>query len=77
MVPDAGMFMLVDVSETGLSAAEFARALYKRERVSVMDGAAFGKRTANFVRICFATEEATLDAACARILRFCEEGLPR
>jgi aspartate/methionine/tyrosine aminotransferase len=76
-VPEAGMFMLVDVSDTGLSAAEFARALYKRERVSVMDGAAFGKRTASFVRICFATEEATIDEACARIRRFCEEGLPR
>ncbi|HEV2270201.1 MAG TPA: pyridoxal phosphate-dependent aminotransferase [Steroidobacteraceae bacterium] len=77
MVPEAGMFMLVDVSDTGLSAAEFARALYQRERVSVMDGAAFGKRTSNFVRICFATEEATIDAACARIRRFCEKSLPR
>ena len=70
--PDAGMFMLVDVSDTGLSASEFMRALYERERVSVMDGAAFGKRTSQFVRICFATEEATIDAACARIRRFCE-----
>ena len=77
MTPEAGMFMLVDVSDTGLSAGEFARALYKRERVSVMDGAAFGKRTASFVRICFATEEETIDAACARIRRFCEESLPR
>ena len=76
-VPEAGMFMLVDVSDTGLSAAEFARALYERERVSVMDGAAFGKRTSSFVRICFATEEATIDAACARIRRFCEKSLPR
>jgi arginine:pyruvate transaminase len=74
--PDAGMFMLVDVSDTGLSASEFMRALYERERVSVMDGAAFGKRTSQFVRICFATEEATIDAACARIRRFCE-GLGR
>ena len=75
-VPEAGMFMLIDVSDTGLSAAEFARALYERERVSVMDGAAFGKRTSSFVRICFATEEATIEAACARIRRFCES-LPR
>lgn len=76
-VPDAGMFMLVDVSDTGLSAAEFMRALYQRERVSVMDGAAFGRRTSRFVRVCFATEEATIDAACARIRRFCESELPR
>jgi aspartate/methionine/tyrosine aminotransferase len=76
-VPEAGMFMLVDVSDTGLSAAEFMRALYERERVSVMDGAAFGKRTSRFVRICFATEDATIDGACARIRRFCEQALPR
>jgi arginine:pyruvate transaminase len=76
-VPEAGMFMLVDVSQTGLSAREFMRALYERQRVSVMDGAAFGKRTSGFVRICFATEEATIDSACARIRRFCEQELPR
>ena len=75
-VPEAGMFMLVDVSDTGMTAAEFARALYQRERVSVMDGAAFGKRTSRFVRICFATGEATIEEACARIRRFCGKGLP-
>ncbi len=71
------MFMLVDVSDTGLSGSQFMHALYERERVSVMDGAAFGKRASRFVRICFATEEATIDAACARIRRFCECELPR
>ena len=73
VVPEAGMFMLVDVSDTGLSASEFMRALYERQRVSVMDGAAFGQRTRQFVRICFATEEATIDTACARIRQFCEQ----
>jgi len=29
------------------------------------------------VRVCFATDEATLDAACARLRRFCEAELPR
>jgi arginine:pyruvate transaminase len=75
VVPEAGMFMLVDVSDTGLSAAQFMRALYERQRVSVMDGAAFGNRTRQFVRICFATEEATIDTACARIRQFCEREL--
>lgn len=75
VVPEAGMFMLVDVSDTGRSASEFMRALYKQQRVSVMDGAAFGHRTRQFVRICFATEEATIDTACARIRQFCEQGL--
>ncbi len=74
--PQAGMFLLVDVSDTGLSGYEFMRALYERRKVSVLDGAAFGHQTAHYVRICFATEEATIDAACDRIRQFCERDLP-
>lgn len=74
--PEAGMFLLVDVSDTGLSGYEFMRALYERRKVSVLDGAAFGHQTAHYVRICFATEEATIDAACDRIRQFCERDLP-
>jgi arginine:pyruvate transaminase len=73
--PQAGMFMLVDVSGTGLSGYEFMRALYERRKVSVLDGAAFGQQTAHFVRVCFATDEATIDAACGRIREFCQEDL--
>jgi arginine:pyruvate transaminase len=75
-VPQAGMFLLLDVSGTGLSGYEFMRALYERRKVSVLDGAAFGRQTAHYVRICFATEEATIDAACRRIREFCELDLP-
>jgi arginine:pyruvate transaminase len=74
--PEAGMFMLIDVSASGLSGAEFMRALYVSQRVSVMDGAAFGRASAGCVRVCFAAEEATLDAACERLRRFCAEDLP-
>lgn len=76
VVPEAGMFMLVDVRGTGLSGYEFMRALYESERVSVLDGAAFGRETAAFVRICFATDEVSLDAGCERIRRFCGTKLP-
>ena len=75
--PEAGMFMLIDVSGTGLTGAEFVRALYATQRVSVMDGAAFGRATERCVRVCFATDGATLDAACARLRRFCAENLPK
>jgi aspartate/methionine/tyrosine aminotransferase len=68
--PQAGMFMLVDVRGTGHSGREFMRALYKSQRVSVMDGGAFGRETEGFVRICFATDEATLAEACRRIVAF-------
>jgi aspartate/methionine/tyrosine aminotransferase len=73
LAPEAGMFMLIDVSATGLSGGEFMRALYASEGVSVMDGAAFGASAAGCVRVCFADEEAVLDAACTRLRRFCAE----
>jgi arginine:pyruvate transaminase len=44
--------------------------LYESQWVSVLDGAAFGLETAGFVRLCFATDEATIDSACERIARF-------
>jgi arginine:pyruvate transaminase len=75
--PEAGMFMLLDVSATGMSGGEFARALFASQKVSVMDGAAFGAATAGCVRVCFATDEPSIDAACARIRRFCERDLAR
>jgi arginine:pyruvate transaminase len=69
-MPDAGMFLLIDVRETGLSGFEFMGELYRSERVSVLDGGAFGAGTQGFVRLCFATDEATLREGCARIRRF-------
>jgi aspartate/methionine/tyrosine aminotransferase len=68
--PDAGMFMLMDVHETGLSGCEFVRELYRAERVSVLDGGAFGQETGGCVRICFAAEEAALSEGIVRIRRF-------
>ena len=59
-VPDAGMFMLVDVRGTGLSGYDFMCELYRTERVSVLDGGAFGGETSGFVRVCFATDAAWL-----------------
>lgn len=68
--PDAGMFLLLDVSATGLSGHQFMTALFAAERVSVLDGGAFGQGTRNFVRVCFATDEAVLTQTCVRLRRF-------
>jgi aspartate/methionine/tyrosine aminotransferase len=66
-VPEAGMFMMVDVSATGLSANEFAWALFRATGVSVLDGAAFGTETAKYLRLSFTVCEEILDEACRRI----------
>lgn len=71
-VPEAGMFMLIDVWGTGLSGHEFTRELFRAEKVSLLDGGAFGQGTAGFVRLFFATEEAKLREACVRIRRFAQ-----
>jgi arginine:pyruvate transaminase len=72
LVPDAGMFLLLDVRGTGLSGYDFMRELYRTERVSVLDGGAFGTETRGFVRVCFATDDAVLREAMLRIRRFVE-----
>ncbi|MEP6548345.1 MAG: pyridoxal phosphate-dependent aminotransferase [Gammaproteobacteria bacterium] len=70
LVPDAGMFLLVDVRGTGLTGYDFVRELYKTERLSVLDGGAFGLETRGFVRVCFAADEALLRGAAIRLRRF-------
>jgi aspartate/methionine/tyrosine aminotransferase len=72
MAPAAGMFLLIDVRGCGLSGHEFMTELYREERVSILDGGAFGRDTADFVRLCFATDEASLREACVRIRRFAQ-----
>jgi arginine:pyruvate transaminase len=69
-VPDAGMFTLIDVRGTGLSGHDFMRGLFESEKVSVLDGGAFGEETRGFVRICFATDEVILREAVLRIRRY-------
>ncbi len=71
-LPDAGMFMLLDVRATGLSSGDFMRALYAEQKVSVVDGAAFGRATDGFVRLSFATQPELIREGCRRIRLFCE-----
>lgn len=70
--PAAGMFVMIDVREIGLSGAEFAARLYEEQAVSVLDGAEFGPSGAGFVRLSFATDEAALTEGCRRIRAFAE-----
>jgi arginine:pyruvate transaminase len=69
-VPDAGMFTLIDVRDSGLSGYDFMCQLFQAEKVSVIDGGAFGAETRGFVRLCFAADESILREAIVRIRRF-------
>jgi len=68
--PEAGMFVLVDVRATGLSATEFAWRLFCEAGVSVLDAAPFGATIAGFVRLGLVVREERLLEACKRIRRF-------
>jgi arginine:pyruvate transaminase len=70
LLPEAGMFMLVDISATGLSSEDFAWRLYRETGVSVLDASAFGPSLAGCVRLSFAASEARLVEAAERIRHF-------
>ena len=71
MIPaEAGMFIMLNVSGTGLSGGEFAEQLYNEEKVSVLDAAAFADNAIDFVRLSFTNSESVLSEACQRISRF-------
>ena len=68
--PASGMFALVDVRGTGLSAHEFAWGLFKAEGVSVLDASAFGPSAEGYVRLAFTVGEEQLAEAGRRIVRY-------
>ena len=68
--PDGGIFLFLDVRETGFTGGEFAQLLYEEEKVSVMPGEAFGSAGAGHVRICIAGSDRNTEEGCARLIRF-------
>ncbi len=69
-LPEAGMFMLLDVRGSGLSATDFAWQLFRQTGVSVLDAGACGDSAAGLVRLGFVLDETRLAEACRRIADF-------
>lgn len=65
--PDGGMFVMVDIRATGLSAQAFAECLLDRQGVSVLAGEAFGPSAAGHIRVGLVLGSAPLTEACRRI----------
>lgn len=68
--PEAGMFMLIDVTGTGLNAKDFAWQLFRATGVGVLDASPFGPSAKGLLRVAFTTDEASLGEAAKRIARF-------
>jgi arginine:pyruvate transaminase len=73
LMPDAGMFMMVNVLGTGLNSPQFVRALYSATGVSVLDATAFGASAEGYVRVSYTVSESELREACSRIKSFVEQ----
>ncbi|WP_411033770.1 pyridoxal phosphate-dependent aminotransferase [Shinella sp. BYT-45] len=65
--PEAGMFIVVDVAETGMSGEVFAWALLREELVAVMPGSSFGEQARDFIRLSLTVPDDHIDEACRRI----------
>ncbi|RZF29353.1 aminotransferase class I/II-fold pyridoxal phosphate-dependent enzyme [Paraburkholderia sp. UYCP14C] len=72
LLPEAGMFVMVDVSGTGLDTTEFTWQLFRAQGVAVLDASAFGETANGFVRLGLVVGEDRLIEACERITRFVE-----
>ncbi|HHJ4328314.1 TPA: pyridoxal phosphate-dependent aminotransferase [Klebsiella pneumoniae] len=65
--PAGGMFVMVDIHATGLSAQDFGERLLADHGVSVLAGEAFGPSAAGHIRLGLVLDEPALVEACRRI----------
>ncbi|MEE9314511.1 MAG: pyridoxal phosphate-dependent aminotransferase [Rhizobiaceae bacterium] len=69
MKPAAGMFMLVDVTATGMNGVEFSLELLDHG-VAVMPGNVFGEQADNLIRISLTVSDEKLAEAVKRMIEF-------
>ena len=68
--PQGGMFVLIDVSSTGLDGEAFAEQLLDDEGVAVVPGFGFGPSMKDTIRLGFLAEIPKLEEAADRLVRF-------
>ncbi|QGZ64097.1 pyridoxal phosphate-dependent aminotransferase [Paraburkholderia acidisoli] len=73
LLPEAGMFMMIDVRGTGLDTHAFTWQLFEAQKVSVLDASAFGETANGYVRLGFVVDEPRLIEACERIAAFAQQ----
>ena len=68
--PDAGMFVMIDIRASGLSAFDYATRLLDEQAVSVLPADAFGPSAQGHLRLGLCSNQETLRTACERIAAF-------
>ena len=71
-MPEGGMFMFLDIRQSGLSGNEFGWRLLEDHGVVVMPGESFGSRGAGHIRVALTVDAAVLTQACARIVELAD-----
>lgn len=66
-LPQAGMFMLLDIRATGMSSNDFAWGLLREQGVSALDAQAFEPSAQGFLRLGLVVDDERLVEACRRI----------
>lgn len=70
--PEGGMFVMLDVRATGLSAYDFASGLVLEEGVAILPADEFGHSATGYLRINLGAAEAEIDEAALRLCRYAE-----
>lgn len=68
--PDGTFYAFINISETGLTADEFAYRLLADKHVAVVPGNAYGASFTNYIRIAFTIEESKIREGFSRIRAF-------
>jgi arginine:pyruvate transaminase len=69
-VPEAGMFVLLDIRASGMPSSDYSWGLFRRAGVSVLDAQAFGPSVDGFLRMGLVVEDDRLAEACQRIRQY-------
>lgn len=67
LLPQGGMFMMIDVSATGMSGEDFAWHLLDEHSVAVMPGSSFGATATGLIRVALTVPDEVLEDAMQRI----------
>lgn len=70
--PDAGMFVMIDISETGLAPRDFALRLLAEEDVAILPADGFGPSASGYLRMSLSAPVEDVTEACVRLARFVE-----
>lgn len=70
--PNGGMYVMLNVSGTGLSGDDFGARLLEEEHIAVMPGESFGAAAAGHVRIALTVPDEQLTDAMGRIAEFAD-----